>query len=441
MVGRALFIACLCLVASVANAQSKRYPPQPVDKDRETEQRSDLWNEASQPQKRPYEKLVAVSKALIDERTDDKAKDAVERLTQAIALSPAEATAYAMRATANMQLREWAKCADDLQAARDRATPDDSDNKPAQQEQQRRLGLCLARAGRLAEAERVLSDAALSGAASGEMMMRLGEVRMAQGKLEEAIAALVVSVDAPDMPQPALGWWLLSAAYDRSRRSSEAIAAARSGAAYDRDFVQLRSPLLPLLGVGETEYLLGIAYEYGHEETVPARPERALVMFRRFATLAPDSPWRRRAEEHVKELKTTQFPESVEYRGGTAQFDLPAARATVRKALPQLGKCMAKTPGVVYTVSVTRTGPVAAMPKPVVVTPVRPGYYRPYVPRPILPPPEGVQFEAWNESDPTPRADKDAAMRCMDPLVTKLAFPKIKEANAWVQFQFSLVTP
>ena len=82
-----------------------------------------------------------------------------------------------------------------------------------------------------------------------------------------------------------------------------------------------------------------------------------------------------------------------------------------------------------------------APPKPAPVTPVRPGYYRPYVPRPILPPPEGAQFEAWNESDPTPRADKDAAMRCMDPIVAKLAFPKIKETNAWVQFQFSLVVP
>jgi hypothetical protein len=298
-----------------------------------------------------------------------------------------------------------------------------------------------ARAGRLAEAERVLTDAALTGASTGEMMMRLGEVRMAQGKLEEAIAALVTSVDAPDMPQPALGWWLLSAAYDRSRRSSEAIHAARNGAAYDRDFVHLRSPQLPLLGIGETEYLLGIAYEYGHEESLPAKPERALVMFRRFVTLAPDSPWRRRAEEHVRDLKSTQFPESVEYRGGTAQFDLVAARAVVRKALPQLRACMAKTPGVVYTVSVTRVGPVAAAPKPAVVTPVRPGYYRSYVPRPVLPPPEGVQFEAWNESDPTPRADKDTAMRCMDPIVSKLAFPRIKEPNAWVQFQFSLVVP
>jgi hypothetical protein len=57
----------------------------------------------------------------------------------------------------------------------------------------------------------------------------------------------------------------------------------------------------------------------------------------------------------------------------------------------------------------------------------------------VLPPPDGVTLEPYADSDPTSRADKDAAMRCIEPIVTKLPFAPIKEANAYVQFAFMLI--
>src|SRR6185503_13169822 len=104
---------------------------------------------------------------------------------------PDEPDAYRLRGEAHMQLRAWAKCAADLEAAADRTTSAaaSADRKLAA-DQRRSLGLCQARAGKLAEAERTLADAAALGIGGGELLMRLGEVRIAMGRLDEAIGSL-----------------------------------------------------------------------------------------------------------------------------------------------------------------------------------------------------------------------------------------------------------
>lgn len=435
-----LALAVVSLLGTTAAAQSKRYPPEPVDKDQETADRSALWESATSPALQPYEKLLSEARVALAERTDDQHAIAVAKLGQAIALAPDLSAAYQLRADAFMAQRQYGKCADDLLVIQRRATTEDIDRR-VQQDQRRQLGICLGRADRFAEAERVLAEAAVAGATTGEMLMRLGEVRIAMGKLDEGIAALSSAIDSPDMQGSGLARWLLSAAYDRARRSREARDTARSAIAYDRDLSQLRNPTMPLLGDGELEYLLGLAYEYGHAEGAPAQPERALVMFRRFVTKAPDSPWRRRAEEHVRDLEGTALPEAVQYRAGGAKLDVVLARAVVRKQMPALRACMAKTPNVVFLVSVTKTGPKSEVPKsaPVVIRPPH-LYGRPYVPRPIRPPAEGVQIEAWNESDAVPRAAKDAALRCLDPVIARLPFAPIKEAGAYAVFSFALVS-
>lgn len=436
-----LVLALAALVSSSALAQSKRYPVEPVDKDKEKAARSELWENATAPETKPYARLVAEAKAALNERTDDQRLVAVAKLTDAIALVPEDPAAYTMRGEAQMELREWAKCADDLQLAMTKATAEDIDVR-AQTEQRRKLGLCLARANRLAQAERVLADAAASGTSTGEMLMRLGEVRIAMGKLDEAITALTAATDANDTASYALTRWLLMAAYDRARRPADAIAIGRMARQYDRELSSLMSPNLPLIGTGEREYLLGLAWEASRGEADPPEPERALLYFRRFLKLAPDSPWRKRAEEHVRDLKTTVLPEAVSRKSGGAAFDLDVARSVVRKQMPALRACLAKAPNVVFTVVVTKSGPKQAVvqPKPPKPVPQRYPYtYRPYTPRPVLPPPDGVTIEPYADSDPTSRADKDAAMRCIEPIVTKLPFPAIKEANAYVQFAFMLI--
>ena len=59
---------------------------------------------------------------LFEGRTVEQKHALIAKLTDAIALVPEDPDAYAMRGEAQMELREWAKCADDLQLAMAKAT-------------------------------------------------------------------------------------------------------------------------------------------------------------------------------------------------------------------------------------------------------------------------------------------------------------------------------
>ena len=72
-------------------------------------------------------------------------------------------------------------------------------------------------------------------------------------------------------------------------------------------------PTYPWLRAGELDYMIGLARRTSPVQTDrdQATPEIALLHFRHFLKVAPDSPWRRRAEEHVKELASIAFPTSL----------------------------------------------------------------------------------------------------------------------------------
>lgn len=410
-------------------AQSRRYPPEPIDHDREQEERSALWESATNPRSQPYRGLVDQARAMMRERTDDGYRRAISTLDQAIALQPHEPEAYALRGEAHLQLRAWAACASDLHAAaryRSRGAP------PARRalvEQRRDLGVCLARAGKLAEAEQLLSEAAATGIDAGETLMRLGEVRIGLGKLDEAIAALTAALEATELPSQALTRWLLASAYDRARRPAEAFAEARRAAGYDRSFGALTSQHVPLLGAGETEYLLGLAW-LTYE---PPRPEHALVYFRRFVRIAPDSPWRRRAEDHVRELEAAPLPESIDRKMGTAPFEQDAIIRSVRRHMPAMRACVAKLPSAVFQVLVTKVGPRARPSRD--PRALRSQYRAP------APPAPGVKVTLALDVDGAPAAEVAVAGRCIEPLAARLAFPPIKEPDAWYTLSFLVVSP
>src|SRR5262249_21147611 len=143
--------------------------------------------------------------------------EAVKLLDAAIRLLPDEPAAYRVRGDAYIELQEWDKCAADFAAGGANAPRDDGPGKLGAG-LRRKLGLCQARAGKLADAERTLAEAAVSGNAAGEVWMRLGEVRIAMGKLDEAIAALKSALEATDPAQQSMIHFLLAAAYDRERR-------------------------------------------------------------------------------------------------------------------------------------------------------------------------------------------------------------------------------
>ena len=411
-----LLALALVFASTPAWAQSKKYPAEPVDKDEEAAQKSNLWDQATNPAQAPYQALVKDAEKLLGENRPDATRDAIKKLDQAVPLMPANADAYRVRGDAYMALQDWSKCAADYDAAWARLMRDaDAKNTP---ELRRRLGLCQARDGKLADAERTLAETAATGVNSVEIWMRLGEVRIAMGKLEGAIAALEAALQQTDIAGHALVRWLLAGAYDRARQPSEARRAAVDALGADRSMSMLKTPTLPLLGVAEESYLLGLAYE-AHD---PPRPEQALVQFRRFAKLAGDSPWKKRADDHVRELRSARLPDTVERLTGNAPYEEIPMRDTVRKGMPAMRACLAKTPFVVLTVQITKRGPKG------------PDGAR------WRAPPDGVAIVPEEINDTT-RADTDAAIRCVEPIAQRLALPKPKEKETYYKVQFRVVGP
>lgn len=414
--------AIVVFAAAPASAQSKRYPPEPVDKDELEAGKSKLWDAATNPKQAPYAETIKLAQERMAARTRDAAKDAVKLLDEAVAMMPDEPDAYRVRGDAQMSQQNFVACASDFQAAWVRSR---RDLEPIEAtDLRRKLGLCQARAGKLAEAERTLAEAAATGANDGEIWMRLGEVRIAMGKLEEAIAALESAAEAPDLGSAnALVRWLLAGAFDRARKPSEAAAAASHALQIDRHLGALKSPSLPFLGAGEDDYLLGLA----NELYIPApRPEIALVHFRKFLVDAPASPWRRRAQDHVRELETAKLPESIERAGG-APLDEIAARNLVRKAMPAMRACAAKLPLAVFEIAITKVGPrTRSQPTP--------RFHLRY-----QPPPAGVRIQQHRESLGGPRAAIDGAIRCMEPIANRIALPAVKGRDAYVVVTFRVV--
>jgi tetratricopeptide (TPR) repeat protein len=249
--------------------------------------------------------------------------------------------------------------------------------------------------------------------------MRLGEVRIAMGKLDEAIAALRSAIDAAEPGTQAMIHFLLAVAYDRARRPADALGEAAEGVKLDRQLATLHDPVVPPLGAGELDYMLGLAY--GAE---PAQPELSLAHFRRFEAAAPDSPWRKRADDHVRELRTAELPDAISH-SGTAPLDLDAARAAARKAMPQMRVCLARLPTVVVDVEISRAGPRTP--------PADRQRSR------FSTPPDGVTVRRLVGDLSGP--ELDAVDRCLQPLAARLALPAVKERDTYYKAAFHVVGP
>lgn len=415
----ALVALGVSLGAAPALAQSKKYPPVPPDKELEEERRSDLWESTLKPDLRPYQELVRDAKRLIDHNTEDDRKLALEKLEAAIKRMPNEPDAYQLRGGLYLRQHDWARCADDLGRAEDH---DKSQDVAARTRRRIDLASCLARAGRLAEAETTLLRASASANTHrGELWMRLGEVRIAMGKLDEAIDALTAALDADT--SNALTCWLLMAAYDRARRPSEALEHAQIARRYDGQRSHIEHPTLPLLGTAEADYLTGLAYRYA----MPT-PEYALVYFRRFVKHAGDSPWKRRAEEHVRDLSTIKWPARETMTStGTAAVDIDALRSSLVRPVAAMRQCLARLPQTAFQVNVRRVGP--RTPETVRDRPI---YRLPSPPRPAT---------HLISLDGAPKAELDEATRCLEKHVDKLRLPSPKERDTYYTLSFIVISP
>jgi tetratricopeptide (TPR) repeat protein len=422
-VRRLLVTLSVVLAATPAAAQSKRYPPTPPDPDREADAHSKIWEGALDPGRQPYEALVAKAKRLADEHIADSTTEAVQDLGRAIALLPKAPEAYVVRGHLELTAREWTPCADDFEAADDRRHDDGPDRTALEFD----LGICAARAGRYAIAEHALERAAASSDAKTETWLRLGEVRIAMGKLEEATAALDTALEAAaEASSGPLGLlhFLLAAAYDRERRPGDAASEIGLATNYDHSFASIESPTYPLLGSDEHDYLFGLAYRYG--PGTAAHPEFALVYFRQYLKLATDSPWRRRAEDHVRELAALELPLTVERHTGTTMPDLDAAHAALVKIMPEMRACVAKTQGAVFQVDVIRDGPHAPIARD-----------RPTV-RVV---PSGTKVRDIIALDNPDRATLDAEAQCIQAIVERTPLPVPKELDTYYSMTFLVVAP
>lgn len=415
----ALVALGVSLATAPALAQSKKYPPVPPDKELEEEQRSDLWESTLEPGLRPYRELVRDAKRLLDSGRDDDRELALEKLEAAIQRMPNEPDAYQLRGELYLHQREWARCADDLGRAEDH---DKSDDLAARTRRRIDLASCLARAGRLAEAETTLLRASASASNDrGELWMRLGEVRIAMGKLDEAIDALSASLDADSAN--ALTRWFLMAAYDRARRPSEALEHAQIARRYDGQRSYIEDPALPLLGTAEAEYLTGLAYRYA----MPT-PEYALLYFRRYVQLAGNSPWKRRAQEHVRELSATKWPaRQTITSSGTAAVDIDALHPSLVRPVAAMRQCLARLPQTAFQVNVRRVGP--RTPETVRDRPI---YRLPTPPKPAT---------HLLSLDGAPKAELDEATRCLEKHVDKLRLPSPKERDTYYTLSFVVISP
>jgi len=412
-------ISIAIATAESAHAQSSRYPASPVDKEREAEATSKLWEQALDPKRAPYDLAVRNANTMIAQRTNESLGDAVRLLDEAITSVPSRPEGYRSRGEAHLQLKHWAACADDLQAAEARSPRTDAGTPRIAE--RRTLGICQAHAGRLGDAERTLAQAAATGARDNELWIRLGEVRIAMGKLDEAKAALSAALEVTDTTMQAMIHWLLAGAYDRSREPGNSSDEIRAAATTDRNFSLLTSSVF--LADGESDYLLALAYGVDLPTQV-RRPEIELAYFKRFIKNAPQSPWRHRAEEHIRELKDIALPETVERLGGTTSFDQATARTAVRTVMPKLRACLVKAPGLILEVILTRVGPKSeARDRPRFLPP-------PAIPS-VLPRPN---FDV----DPT---ERDAAVRCVENLLPMISLPAVKDPDAYYKAAFLVAAP
>jgi tetratricopeptide (TPR) repeat protein len=329
----ALIVLAIIAASSTAHAQSKRYPKPPVDEDKRRDAHSELWDAANHPGKAPYNQAIALARAKLDQRTDDERNEAIRILSEAIRAEPDEPVAYQLLGTALLQQRDWVHCADNLALAVQHAHRDEV-VKP---DTRRDLGVCQARANRLADAERTLADAASLGSQNGELWMRLGETRIAMGKLDEARAALDTALTLTTDASQTQILWLRALADDRARQPSAAEDDVRRALGFDRLRAMIDNPVLPLLGDGERDYAMGLSFA----DADPREPEQAIVFFRHFLEVAPRSPWRRRAEEHLRDLSAIELPMAVKKLSGMASLDGEAAVKAVRATLPKLRACLA----------------------------------------------------------------------------------------------------
>lgn len=399
---RALALAAAAAIAATTAAVAEPARRTAVDPDLAAEQRSGFWEEAVRPGTAANRVRLDDALRLLRLPTGDR-KLAAEHLTAITVTTPDDPDGWGYLAIASEMLRRWPECA----AAYARARALDPqwrparllDARPSSRDPKLRplplsIALCQGKAGALDDAARTLADAIARGEATPAVWLRAGEIAMAQGRLDDAIAALERAGAEPGAR------WLLAIAYDRARRDDRAQAAAELAHAADphaRDAGALAGlALVPSDG----DYMIAFA------AARQGRPEEALAHFRRYLAAVAEGPWRARAREHLDALARTDLAARASIEGVVPAAEQRALQAAIRAAQPALAACVAQVPSGLQQLKLVRTGPPDLKPLP---WPVRPAPGRPARPRAGVPDRTRVPWPPPPPRPPAPRATSAAA--------------------------------
>ncbi len=352
-------LAAVMLAITLAPVPATAEPARPWedpsarDFDRDREEHSVFWERALRPRHDEYNELVANAERRLHARrpTPDSRAAAEAMLADAIALEPDSPRAYWVLGALQAQSERWQECA----ATREKIFELDPDYRPESQGSAWALDLglaeCFGLAGRYEKAiehyQRILTTKHATGAY--QVHWHLGEALMALGHLGEAIDALKTAAKLSRNREPLIHY-ALAVAYDRDEQIAESREQLSLAFARDPQLQSLARDDLTFTPPVDRWYTLGLA-ELGRPV---ARPEWALIYFRRFLAEHQQGPWARRASYHIEELGREErlIAERIG-REGVAGIEMKKVAAAVARVEAPLQQCVAAIPDVLLQVRIT----------------------------------------------------------------------------------------
>lgn len=323
-----------------------------TDFDAESESRSRFWEQALSPGAGTYPDLIDKAIDTISLSMDD-ARTIFE---DAVAREPEQPEAYFWLGYIGYKTNKWRACADGFSKAL-ALGPDFQPRRTPPREAWRAystdytLGLCLALAGDLDRAaerlSRITSRYELCGRRAGTCYdwtvgWRLGEVLMALGRLEEAIAVLEHTRQSTSRIE--LGY-TLAVALERDEQEYKATELLKATYRNDHMARSLRRADRNYIPPSDAYYYRALAAETAGDWG------RSLVLFRAYVRKVPKSPWVARARDHIASV--SKQTSAVEIRG-RATFDTKAMNRVINAALPDLERCLEPLPEQVVALTIRR---------------------------------------------------------------------------------------
>ncbi len=339
------------------------------DPDAAAEQASAMWSSALDPQGRGRSAAVAQALRAFN---DQDYKTARAKLQTVQNYAGDDLTYVRLHAAVAAMLSDWPTCVASYSKAFARMG---STIAPLRKGWLDEVGFatCLANLGQLGQAEEILQRVTNRIPTTGEQWkddeaawLMQGELYLELGRINDAAVVFKTLSDAlrttVDFQAGNRARWWLAMTLDRSNRIVAAQQAVTNVAADQQR--EVLAPRIPALVAANDAYLRGMAAEfsvnrnlrqYGSRNYYTAAFETAIASFREFNRLAPASPWRARADEHLLALEAKLptrlgYFSLVEKKPGTLEAD-------VRRVLPQLRQCIAAAPRTVFRLIITTVGP------------------------------------------------------------------------------------